>query len=114
MRRLVWAAVVLITSTLPVPALADDLNLSLSKEKLRHVNGGVSQLLTLKNNTGVALAMVGIECGFLRGDTLVDTGGDALHNVAAGQTVYADIVSTATDANRTDCRIAYTIKATGE
>jgi hypothetical protein len=101
-RKYLIAAAVVAAST--APAIAD--NFDLTKGELAHNAFGWSkQLIAVKNNTN-ATFNVTVECGFFRGNALIDTGSASLSNVQAGQTAYEEVTATDPDANRVECRVS--------
>lgn len=63
------------------------------------------QVLAAKNNGG-PISRLELKCGFFHGTALLDVGSGFSDNIAAGQTVYVEVVATnAGDADRTDCRV---------
>jgi hypothetical protein len=61
-------------------------------------------VLSLKNNTDQTIT-VSVECGFYKGDKLIDTDGTNFINVKPNQIGYGHVSATKGDADRTDCRI---------
>jgi len=76
--------------------------------QLKHAAGTVwsTQVIAAKNN-GQPIKTLTIECGFFQGDRLLAAGRENADNVAAGQTVYIEIIGVdAASADRTDCRVS--------
>jgi hypothetical protein len=90
-------------------SLAGAAEIDITKGQLQLDGPIVTQFLTVKNNRTTKIGHLGIECVFLHGDDPVAAGGGRKDNVAAGETVYFEIIATrhvATEV-RTDCRIDY-------
>lgn len=90
------------------PALADE-DIVITKGKLYQKIPDLLavQLLSVKNNRTTTIGYLGIECAFFHGDELLGTGGERKDNVKAGETVYSEIGSEVSGADRTECRIDY-------
>jgi hypothetical protein len=106
MRRLLLA--LSIAAGAIFPAVASD-KFVLNKGDLRHnTSGWPEQVLSLKNNSDQTVS-VSVECGFYKGENLIDTDGADFINVRPGQLGYSHINTGEGDADRTDCRISNVI-----
>jgi hypothetical protein len=87
------------------PARAAEIELS--KGQLKHAGDVVTQVIAAKNNTGVPIVALYVECGFFRGDALVGASIGTTFNVEPGQTAYVEVSDDdASDADRTECRVS--------
>jgi hypothetical protein len=101
MKKLLLATALVVA--LAVPAKAN--NFDLIKGDITHDNSGwPEQLLTLKNNTK-EIVTVSVECGFLKGNTLVGVDAAAFVDVPPNGNGYSHVSNDKGDSDRTDCRI---------
>jgi hypothetical protein len=86
------------------PAVASDKFVP-TKGDLRHDSfGWPEQVLSLRNNTDKTV-VVSVECGFYKGEKLIDTDGAHFINVKPRKLGYGRVSTSKGDADRTDCRI---------
>jgi hypothetical protein len=87
-------------------ALAGSFDVTLTPGNFTIDGKSATQLITAKNNGGPIFDLI-VECGFLKDTALVTTARESSLNVAAGQTIYMQVTSTAAGgANRADCRVS--------
>ena len=101
MRSLLCGLLLLATS----PAGAAEIDLS--KGQLKHVGDVLTQVIAAKNNTGVPIGALYVECGFFHGEALLGASTGTAFNVEPGQTAYLEVtVDNANEADGTECRVS--------
>ncbi len=104
--KLFWPVAAIVTTLVlatPRSAMANDLDLI--RGKITHADGYTTIVLGLKNNTQTTIASASVNCGFYRGDELVDDGDAAFVNLQPNQIGYGHTSGKGEDITRIDCRI---------
>jgi hypothetical protein len=104
--RKLLAALAITTVALATPSLADEFSqYELIRGKIKHEYGHTIIVLALKNNSVRTVTQVFVNCGFYRGDELVDSGHTSFTSVRPNQTGYDEALGDGEDITRVDCRI---------
>jgi hypothetical protein len=105
MRRFVLVASFIAVS-LVTQARAGDNQLTLISDKLfKDSFGFVNQTLSVKNNTGLTIEAVDLECGFLLDKQLMATGINHLKNLKPGETAHITVIARLINIpDHADCR----------
>jgi hypothetical protein len=75
---------------LAVPS-AGAAEIDLSKGQLKHAGDVVTQVVAAKNNTGVLIIALYVECEFFHGDALLGANTGTAFNVEAGQMALLEV-----------------------
>jgi hypothetical protein len=65
-----------------------------------------SQAVSVKNTTIQRMKLVYVSCGFFQGGKLMTTGYGVIADLAPGEIAFANVTGTASDVDRTQCRIS--------
>jgi len=87
-------------------ALADNFDhYELIRGNVKRENGYTTLVLGLKNNSASTVTQVYVECGFYRGNELIDDGNESFTYVKPNQIGYGEVSGKGEDITRIDCRI---------
>lgn len=88
------------------PVIAQQAELHLTRGKMSFSDGYITQIISVKNDSGTNLKAVQVECGFYGQNQLQAAGRLFINNLQAGQTGFDAVVAESNAAaDRSDCRI---------
>ena len=97
---------------LALPAFADaltykrgDIELEIVKGDFQHAKAP-RQMVTVINHSRMAIKFIKVDCGFFRGDLLVEANFALVENLDPGQSGYAEVTGWLPSIDRADCRIS--------
>ena len=98
---------IVLIAALVYPALAISADLDVAKGSLLKSMFGMTQTLSVKNDTGAPLQTIIAECGFYSHGSLLVSATGVTSRLQSGQTGFIEVTATegASDADATKCRV---------
>jgi hypothetical protein len=85
---------------------AQSAEFDLKKGSLTRAGSYASQFVSVKNNTGILVPAIRIECGFFRDDEFLVLGSGIATKIEPGQTAFVEVIAdNGARATKTECRV---------